>query len=280
MSAPLLSIGDFARATHLSVKTLRYYHESGLLEPAEVDPHSGYRRYEVDQIPTAQVIRRFRDLGMPIDDVRAVLRAPDPDTRNRLISRHLRRLEAELGRTRTVIASLRDLLERPATDRPVEHRHLPATRVAAISATVSTADIGAWHQGALGELYATVSSQNLDTAGLAGGEYDDSLFTSEEGSATVFLPVAASFRPVGRIELLDLAPVDLAVVEHRGPEEGIDRAYGALATYVAKHALAVTGPIREFYPVNRHHTGDPAKWRTEIGWPIFNTGPSLFATGD
>jgi hypothetical protein len=38
-----LSIGAFSRLTHLSIKTLRYYHEAGLLEPAVVDPDSGYR---------------------------------------------------------------------------------------------------------------------------------------------------------------------------------------------------------------------------------------------
>jgi DNA-binding transcriptional MerR regulator len=60
-----LTIGDFSQITHLSVKTLRRYHEAGLLEPDAVDPHSGYRYYSTAQVPTAQVIRRFRDLGMP-----------------------------------------------------------------------------------------------------------------------------------------------------------------------------------------------------------------------
>ena len=72
----MLSIGEFARATHLSVKTLRYYHDAGLLVPAGIDAHSGYRRYDVEQIGTAQVIRRFRDLGMPVEDVRTVLHTP------------------------------------------------------------------------------------------------------------------------------------------------------------------------------------------------------------
>src|SRR5882757_8819113 len=99
MSTETLSIGDFARATQLSVKTLRYYHDARLLEPAEIDEHSGYRRYNVEQIATAQVIRRFRDLGMPVNDVRAVLQAPDLDTRNDLIVRHLRSLEDDLEQT-------------------------------------------------------------------------------------------------------------------------------------------------------------------------------------
>ena len=53
-----LPIGDFSRATHLSVKMLRHYHEIGLLEPADVEVGSGYRRYAAEQIVTAQIIRR------------------------------------------------------------------------------------------------------------------------------------------------------------------------------------------------------------------------------
>jgi effector-binding domain-containing protein len=49
----------------------------------------------------------------------------------------------------------------------------------------------------------------------------------------------------------------------------MDRAYGTLAEYVARHALAVNGPIREYYLVGRQDTSDESQWRTEVGWPIF-----------
>ncbi|MCI2421994.1 MerR family transcriptional regulator [Saccharopolyspora sp. K220] len=268
----MLSIGDFARATHLSVKTLRYYHDAGLLIPAEVDPNSGYRRYDIAQITTAQVIRRFRDLGMPVDDVRAMLQATDLKTRNALIGQHLRRMEDELGKTQAAVATLRDLLDHPASDLPIEHRHLPPMRVAAISDEVASIDVGRWLQGALGELYATASAQGLGVSGVAGGIYGDGLFEDDAGSATVFLPITADLRPMGRVTNMELPAADLAVIAHDGPDDGIDRAYGSLASYVARHALSVPGPIREFYPVNRHHTADARHWRTEIGWPIFPTG--------
>ncbi len=76
MAGPL-TVGEFARITHLSVKTLRHYHQVGLLEPAEVNPDTGYRYDTVAQIPTVQVIRRLRDLEMPVAGVKAVLAAPD-----------------------------------------------------------------------------------------------------------------------------------------------------------------------------------------------------------
>src|SRR6267142_2769640 len=80
-----LAIGDFSRATHLTVKTLRHYHETGLLEPAQIDPQTGYRRYTTDQIPVAQIIKRFRDLDMPLNEIRAVLSAPDVHARNEAV---------------------------------------------------------------------------------------------------------------------------------------------------------------------------------------------------
>ena len=92
-----VTIGDFSRASHLSVKTLRHYHEVGLLEPSDVDPGNGYRYYAEDQIPVAQVIRRLRSLQMPVAEVKSVLAAPDPEVRNRLIVAHLDRLEADLA---------------------------------------------------------------------------------------------------------------------------------------------------------------------------------------
>jgi DNA-binding transcriptional MerR regulator len=95
-----LAIGDFSRATHLSVKMLRHYHEIGLLQPVDVDPDTGYRRYATEQIATAQIIRRFRDLDMPLDEIQTVLEASDVETRNRLITNHLARLESDLARTK------------------------------------------------------------------------------------------------------------------------------------------------------------------------------------
>src|ERR1700761_2767247 len=95
-----VTIGDFSRASQLSVKTLRHYHEVGLLEPSEVDPGNGYRYYSQEQIAQAQVIRRLRGLQMPVADVKSVLAAPDPAQRNQLIVEHLDRLELELAHTR------------------------------------------------------------------------------------------------------------------------------------------------------------------------------------
>lgn len=100
-----LSIGDFARMTHLSVKALRHYHDQGLLVPADIDRWTGYRYYDASQVATAQVIRRFRDMGMPLGDLKSVLKAPDVSSRNQAIVTHLQRMERQLEQTQSTLVA-------------------------------------------------------------------------------------------------------------------------------------------------------------------------------
>jgi effector-binding domain-containing protein len=97
----------------------------------------------------------------------------------------------------------------------------------------------------------------------------------ERGAATVYVPSAEPVRPggAGRVTSLAIPAVELAVITHLGSHHDIDRAYGALGSYVAEHALGVDGPPREFYVIGAHDTADESLWHTEIGWPVFRTGP-------
>ena len=85
------------------------------------------------------------------------------------------------------------------------------------------------------------------------------------------LGLTFEYNGVGRVEGVEMPPAELAIIVHHGPHDDIDRAYGALGTHVTQHALAVEGPIREYYLCGRHDTPDESAWRTEIGWPIFQT---------
>ena len=265
-----VTIGDFSRASHLSVKTLRHYHEVGLLEPSEVDPDNGYRYYSDAQIPIAQVIRRLRGLHMPVADVRSVLAARDTDARNRLIVEHLDRLELELAQTRAAVGELRSLLE-PEAPHPIEHRTVPPTPAIGIQQTVDRDDIFAWWQGALGELHATVRAQGLTATGSTGGLYASELFQHGRGEATVFIPTDGTVKTIGRVVSLIIPAAELAIARHRGSPSDIDLTYGELGAYVIKHEISVDGPLRENYLRGLTETADTGEWDTEIGWPIFRT---------
>ncbi|HEY8283435.1 MAG TPA: GyrI-like domain-containing protein [Chloroflexota bacterium] len=80
------------------------------------------------------------------------------------------------------------------------------------------------------------------------------------GQATIFIPVAGTVRPMGRVLPLVVPAAELATIVHARPHTDIDRAYGALATYVTQHALAVDRPIREYYLIGGHDTPDEVAW--------------------
>jgi DNA-binding transcriptional MerR regulator len=267
-----LTIGDFAQITHLSIKTLRRYHEAGLLEPAAVDPDTGYRYYALSQVPAAQVIRRFRDLGMPVREVGEVLAATNPQERSALIAGHLERLEGQLDQTRAAVTSLRRLLEPERPSIRIELRAARAFPAAAISAEVGRAEVIGWYGVAMAELDEALAAAGLTPAGPPGGLYDNELFTQDRGQAVVYWPVTglpAAGRLGGRVRPLTVPAAELAVTVHRGEHDDIDVTYGLLGTYVAGHALAVAGPVRETYLTGPRDTPDAAQWRTEIGWPVF-----------
>jgi len=267
-----LTIGEFSTLSHLSVRTLRRYHEAGLLEPATVDPFTNYRYYQPDQIGTAQVIHRLRQLDMPLAEVRSILTTDDPDQRGELIAGHLQRLEAELDRTRAAVVSLRRLLSPDVAELEVELRSVPARSVAAISApAVRREDSLAWFDTAMNELDAAFPPG--ERTGAPGGLYENGLFTEGVGAMTLFRPVRRP-RSAGRIEVVELPAADLAVAVHAGPHDDIDVTYGRLGAWVVSHTLGIDGPVHETYLSGPRDTAEAPRWRTEIGWPVFRVTPA------
>lgn len=265
-----MTIGDFSRATRLTAKALRFYHQERVLVPAAVDPDNGYRLYAPEQIADANVVRQLRALEIPVGTIREVMSAPDLETRTAHIAQHLARLESHLEETRAAVATLRGLVV-DAPPRPdIEHRSVLATPAVVVRETIDLADLGPWYDGARAELHRLFSERSLTATGPLGGLWSTELFLDERGEAALFLPVASLDRfgpPDGRATAEILPAVDLAVVVHRGIDEEMGRTYGALGAYVAEHELGVEGPIREHY-LEEPSAASP-QLVTEIGWPIF-----------
>jgi DNA-binding transcriptional MerR regulator len=267
----LLTIGEFSRASYLTIKTLRHYHEVGLLEPAQVDSSSGYRYYRADQIATAQTIRRLRELEMPVEQVKGVLHADDAGERNALIAAHLQRMEQQLDRTTAAVASLRALLQEPEDAIAVEFRAVPPTPALSISAVVSLDALVSWWTAAFDELTGTLAANRLRPAGNSGALYAQEVFEQARGEVVVFVPIAEQVTATGRARPVNVPAAEVAVTIHHGAHDDFDRSYGALGRYLAEHDLKVEEPVREYYLVGPSHTEDADQWQTEIAWPVART---------
>jgi DNA-binding transcriptional MerR regulator len=131
----LLSSGEFARRSRLSTKALRIYDEIGLLWPIEVEPSNGYRRYGLDQLPTARLIAMLRGIEMSLPEIGAVLNdlSGHPDLAAERLNRHLVELEARHTSRRSLVRHIHAILREE--DRPmftVQTRHVPARRMMSI----------------------------------------------------------------------------------------------------------------------------------------------------
>jgi len=263
-----LSIGAFSRLTHLSVKTLRYYHDVGLLEPAVVDPDSGYRYYQPGQAHSAHLVRRFRDLGLPVADVKAVLAAPDLPARDAILADHLDRMREQLRQTEAAVDSLRRMLEGGPATTAIEERLLEGGPTISAAAHLSRKDVVSWFHDALAGLRATAVAAGLEQTGPTGGLYDDELFTQDAGHARVYLPVRDCPALDGTGARWELPAGRFAVALHAGPHSDVDRTYAALGTYAGAHGRDGTGPVRERYLADPLDFPDSGQWRTEVCWPL------------
>jgi DNA-binding transcriptional MerR regulator len=271
----LLRIGDFSRASSLSVKALRAYHEAGLLVPADVDPRTGYRSYSVAQLTDAAIIRRLRLLDVPLEGIRNVLDARDPAVTKKVLSDHGAVLQERLTVMQRSIDELQGALDTPALHTPVHRRREAAFTVLAITGTVSESTWVAFLDRAFATLSETAATSGSIIVGPFGGCYP-TLLDDDAQEVVAFMPVADAplVPPPSRaagVQVGDLPATEMAVVAHHGTYDDIDDTYRNLGAWVAEHAEPADLPVRELYVVGRADTDDGDELRTELCWPLRNS---------
>lgn len=265
--AMFFSIGEFSKLSHLTVDALRHYHEVGLLEPARIDPSSGYRQYGSAQLDRARVIRRLRVLDMPLDEVHVVLSAPSEADRHAAIAVHLERMETQLTRTRDVVASLRSLLTEPIQPVEIRYRAIPDALTIAIREPVQRVDTASWCAAAFAELAGAVESLGLDPIGAAAGIFPSEFVSEGHAEITAFQPVLSA-AAVGRVTPLLVPGGDFAVATHTGPFSNLDCCYGPMGVALAERGISKNDPFREYYVDTPLGVVDQSEFKTDVCWPV------------
>jgi Cu(I)-responsive transcriptional regulator len=115
MTPKTFSIGELAQKTGTKVETIRYYERIGLL-PSPARTGGNYRSYASAHLKRLSFIRRGRDLGFPLDEVRELLRLSDNREQScadvdRIARVHLAEVERKLSDLKTLRAELRQLVD-------------------------------------------------------------------------------------------------------------------------------------------------------------------------
>lgn len=103
------TVKEISAITGISVRTLHYYDEIGLLRPTEKS-EAGYRLYDDKTLETLQQILFFREFEIPLKDIKAIMDDPALD-RDRVLQMQKRMLEAKKARLERLISGIDHILK-------------------------------------------------------------------------------------------------------------------------------------------------------------------------
>jgi effector-binding domain-containing protein len=266
----MIKIGNFARISQVSVKTLRYYDEIGLLRPAHIDRFTGYRFYTIEQLPRLNRILALKELGFSLEQITQVM---DKGLSAAELRGILRLKQAEL---QLRLQTDQDMLSRIETRlRQIEQENQMPTYEVVIKkieplAVASTRGIIPSYpeQGSLWNLLGRYLELNkVQPSGAC-----FTLYHSDEPEidAEVCEPVAAVIKAQEPIQSYILPGVDaVASTLHHGPFVTIGEAYNALIKWIEENGYQICGPCREIYlrPSHNGSQTDP-QTLTEIQFPV------------
>ncbi|HEX4356822.1 MAG TPA: MerR family transcriptional regulator [Pseudonocardia sp.] len=246
MSAPgWLLIAEFARRCRLPVSTLRYYDRVGLLRPAEVDARSGYRRYTVDQLPTAVTIARLRSIGTSPETIARIL-GGGPGAVAALAAER-GRITDEIARRTAALSRLDELVggRPPALGRPCRVG-LAADRVPVLAFEAGVADLAAAVTRGVAGLRARLRRADLRVQGWG------ALLPLDLGDrVTGHVFARTGLAPIpGGVDTFTLPDGQGVRVDHDGDPDQLAHAYHAVLTEIdrlgarpAAHVIEDYGPL-------------------------------------
>jgi len=262
----LIPIGRFARASRLSIPSLRRYDESGLLQAAFVDPESGYRYYRIEQLARAETIRFLRIVDMPLAQIADTLDGDDPES---MLLEHLAAMERQRDEIDRLATQLRQRINR--RDFPMSANVTIKTTfpVIAVSRRTETSYPGIFEDIPAGfeEVMNFLSEVGVGPSGAPFTIYHQVTDADTPGDIETCVPVK---RPVGtsaRLHLVEIAMGTAASLVHRGGYDDLSESYNALASWIHERGHRILGPHREVY-LNSPVDTPEEDLSTEILFPI------------
>jgi len=265
------SIGEFSQITGLSAKTLRFYHEKGILDPTSVDGATGYRFYADSKIEKARVIMRLRQMEFSIEDIATVFAECGDDAE---ILNHLERqkkfLQQRISEDRDIVRSLGEIIAKEkeaklileSASYSVEEKPVESTLIAGIRMKGKYSECGAGF-ARLGKAVGRY------ICGKALCLYYDGEYREEEANFEPCFPIRKRIEADG-ISVRELPGARCLSLLHRGAYDQLGRSYAKILKQADELKVKIALPTREVYVKGpgMFFKGNPKNYLTEILLPI------------
>ncbi|MCD1258554.1 MerR family transcriptional regulator [Paenibacillus athensensis] len=276
---PLIKIGLFSKLAQVTVRTLRHYDDIGLLAPAQIDPHSGYRYYTYDQLAFVHQIQAFKDAGLSLEQIKEMMdRRLSTDTAIGLLTRQRDAIASEIrDKTEQVqrldhrLHQLQQMGEQPRYD--IVLKQVPAITVASIRTIVPLpADMPRYRCALFDqlerwlELNAILTDQEYVRYHMS--EFTEADFDIEAAVAIQPGQVPSSSGDAVQLNEWPAEPLVASLI-HRGAFMDVGHALFELFKWLGLNGYTSTGPVREIHWFGReNHCRDYNDVLVELQAPV------------
>lgn len=269
----MYSIGKFSLITRLTIKTLRRYHEMGLLVPDHVDEESNYRYYRESSVERAQIIRMLKNLEFSLNEIQEILSdySEDEDIldhlekRRKTVSEKIKSYNDMADQLDQLVDAIRRTKMIKQTDYEVERKMIEEILFAGHRFKGRYEDVGKY----FGKI-AKRAGRNIGGSPMS--LYYDNEYKEDDADIEAGFPVKKEIKSDGiSCRILPGGPAITLI--HRGPYEKLGQSYEKIMKYITEKEILIRQPSREIYlkGPGMIFRGNPEKYLTEIQFFIDET---------
>ena len=262
----LYRIGMFAAMNHVTVKTLRFYEEQGLLMPALIHPETGYRYYTLSQMAVLHQITALKQAGFTLEEIARIHAGADEQA---VLLKKKAELLARIAELTAQIAVVDGYLSKAKTrlSAPVLIKTVPETTVACMRTRLKSYDCLFDRMPEMGAL--------MERAGCACAlpeycftSYPEPGYRDEDILVEICEAVTEAREATGDLRFKVFPEIQAACIFHRGSYRTLSESYETVLRYIEDNGYEIAGEIRESYIDGVWNREDEREWLTEIQVPV------------
>lgn len=278
----MFKIGDFAKLTRVSVKTLHHYDEIGLFRPKHVDEATGYRYYSFEQLPRLNRILVLKDLGFALEHISKLLNEGlSPGELEGMLRLRQAELEQQVADAQARLANVATRLHQIQREGKMpEHEVIlksvePVGVASARELVTSPERIRERCLALLGDVFVAVKDHHLPATETTLALYYD----SAEGidvEMVVFLEGHITPQQHGRVTVKQLPAERMASVVYKGSFNAFDvvgQIHADIGRWIEATATGSAGPALNSIYNRPKSTARTASWKSSTPLPRRKKAP-------
>lgn len=262
-------IGEFSKIGKVTVKTLRYYDEVGLLKPEMVDQETGYRMYTTKQLVELHHIQSLRQVGLPVSETLLIQSGYDRYT---ILAQHRRGVMAEINTLEQKLSRINYLL----SGQEEENMNYQATIKEIPSCIVYSKVMMVPNYEAYFEEIPPIGEKVMEkypdlkcaTPGYCFIAYLDEEYKEADINVEYCEAVTEAKPDFDDIVFKEIPPVTVVSVFHKGPYSELRNAYGFAFDWIEKNQYEIVDNVRENYIDGIWNKPNEEEWLTELQIPV------------